>query len=1008
MSSGMIQNRQQVAFDALTHKKLPDMIQQMSTVMNDVYQITFTPLPMTKERAITVDGTYYIPIKVTCTVKNLVTQEDVSYNIDLLNLPVYRDLGFQIKGSNVQILDLYDRTPGWSFATKRTTGGKSEITATALATNGSTLKFIYGERLIPLVDFKTNSSRDKSAVSVSTFLRAITGYTQQELLDLFDARNPFVLSAFSDAARMHPEGAGRTFDTRNMCIEALANAMLGTARSNQLATIPMKLRDIKKYLFSANYMDLGENNANKLAYTESFSYRANNKVLAETVCTSMGDFHSGIILTPKELEILDNLPINHIRVTHNGKQYLLQKFSNVTFRALGSVAAEDIPACGIAAGQELTAADLTALNASKLSCIKVKNKATNIVTDLHRTKPTNAMTQDDILTAVSIWFNNLNGFDTLANQYELTNRMVVPFDAKVMTIAKEHMNAVLRALNDTLSVADSTQSLVQSVPDFSNVVNPDAFISYVRSKDNKTSQMSDVCNLVAHMARDNKVTSNMKTDSITPDLVNIQNLQEGRLDAFDVPESTKIGIVHNRTMLSELSDSGELQAPYLVVHDGKVISDKPVYLSATEESDTYIAEWNETFENAVGSPKKTIRASYNGNIVNVEIGLVTYKQYSPLQTLSLSHALVTFPGHSNGKRITMACNQVRQAVPLVNRVRPYSNACGESLMDAGFYYTKDVTNEFYESSVAVYPEIQQYKELILDSDLKLNCISSSHNLRTLTFDIVAVKQLVEEGCVKIGYSAVLSYPYLVKTAECGVFSYDINHKSDGLYHKEDVIAYSNSMSLEDKQHVMYTDFGAQDIPDDTFSKGLALAQNLNVFWKTCSSSTIDDACVISRKLVGDDTLTSISVFSITATLRQFENKREEFGHAPGSTYDYFDFNGLPKIGTVLYAGDPVICKVVHKANDTSVHYTYLSPYISGQVVYTNITTKNEDVVAEVLVAQRSYIQEGDKLTGRHGNKGVIARIVDEAEMPYIPELGVTADILLSPLGIPSRQNILSY
>ena len=251
----------------------------------------------------------------------------------------------------------------------------------------------------------------------------------------------------------------------------------------------------------------------------------------------------------------------------------------------------------------------------------------------------------------------------------------------------------------------------------------------------------------------------------------------------------------------------------------------------------------------------------------------------------------------------------------------------------------------------------------------------------------------------------MSYPYLVKTAECGVFSYDINHKSDGLYHKEDVIAYSNSMSLEDKQHVMYTDFGAQDIPDDTFSKGLALAQNLNVFWKTCSSSTIDDACVISRKLVGDDTLTSISVFSITATLRQFENKREEFGHAPGSTYDYFDFNGLPKIGTVLYAGDPVICKVVHKANDTSVHYTYLSPYISGQVVYTNITTKNEDVVAEVLVAQRSYIQEGDKLTGRHGNKGVIARIVDEAEMPYIPELGVTADILLSPLGIPSRQNI---
>ncbi|MEY8334655.1 hypothetical protein AALB53_16345 [Lachnospiraceae bacterium 47-T17] len=1007
---GSIRNKQKYAFSTLINQRLPELISSKSTVIDDIYTVTFEALPMTMERAITEEGTYYIPVKTKCTVKNSITQETLSYSIDLLKLPVYQDLGFMIRGNYMQILDLYDRAPGWIFTKKNVPNKLPEVSAKALAVNGRTLHFIYDNKQIPLVNFKPKTSRggenDKSAVTVSIFFRAITGYTEQELLDMFDSKNPYVLAAFSGVHRL---SVGKkeiaTPQSRNDCIEILADAMLGTKRSTELATVAMKLRDIRNYLFSENYLNLGSGNAAKLTYTQSFAYRANNKTLAKDVNTVRGVLKRGIILTQQELEVLDNSPINEIEVDYNGKIYLLQKFSNLTFRVLDYVLEEDVTECNLKKGQTLDIHDLTALNASNREKLCVKDPVTNKKTTVIRRVSASALQQDDIFTAFSIWMNNLNGYDTLSNQYELTNRKVVPYDIEVMNIVDNQMSAISEKLRTYLLLIDRSETMAQQIPDYSEIVNPDEFINKLRDQNNKVSQMSDMCNITSFISKNSKVTSNLGGQNITPDLVNVQDLQEGRLDAFDVPESSKIGIVHNRTILSSLDSNGSITAPYLVVKDGVVVSDKPVYLTATEESDKYIAEWNETFVNADGSKKKTVKASYNGNITSVATELVSYMQYSSLQTLSLSHAMVTFPGHSNGKRITMACNQVRQAVPCVNRVRPYSNACGESLLDAGFYYCRDITLEYYNDNVVAYPDLKKYNEVILNSDLQLTCINSSRGTRSLTFSVVEVKRLVAEEKVVADYTAVLSYPYLLKNSENAVFSYDINHKKDGLYKKDDVIAYSNSMSLENKEHVEFIDFGNQRIDEGTFDKGTALVQNLIVFYKTCASSTIDDACTVSKKLIGDDTLTSLSMFTVTETLRQFGNKHEEFAIFDSSAAYYFDYNGLPKVGTVLQPGDPVICKVIEKNGTRSAHYKYLDPYTYGQVVYTNIYMKKDEKVAEVCIAQRSYAKEGDKLTGRHGNKGVIARILPEEEMPYIPELGLTADIVLNPLGIPSRQNI---
>lgn len=1004
---GAIKDKQREAYSKLLREGLPQLISNFSDKLLDDYSIEFRPFPLNVADAIVESGTEYIPVRAKCVLTNRCTNEVVEFNVDLLHLPVFHELGFKIHDNYMQMLDLYERMYGWSFGYKGTSALKKEEFGSLLAMNGKTISYVYDSKEFPYVSFKLTKGKTEN-ISVSSFFRALTGYTNIELLNLLGRKNPYVISAFSGNSKLFPE-AKRNYSThtRNDCIEALAAAMFGKKKASDLNNIALKQREISNYLFNDKYLNLGECNAERFEYTQSYLYRAIGKTLAKDVECNGYSFEEGVVLTAEMLKQIDNLPITVLPVLWHDKVYELRKFSTFTFRALGYRLAEKVSDVEIEVGKILELEDLERLNRSNAECIYVRaGKRREVNIELKRRLNPVSLSIDDLFTAFCIWADNLNGFECYDKQYELTNRTVIPFTKRISDLVSENLGIIFKSLSEKLQFADTTDSLMQSLPDFTGLLNVDAFINEICNPKNRAGQMSDMCNLMSFVSKSSKATSNIKSDNVTPDLVSVQDLQEGRLDPFDVPESDKVGIVHHKTMLSKTDEAGRLTVPYLPVKNGVVTSPEPVYLTATEEADKYIAQWNETFLDETGNVKERVRARFNGSVTTVNTEFITYREYSPYQNMSPAHATIPFPGHSNGKRITMGCNMVKQAVPLVNRQRPTVQAGGESMLDIGVYTAQAALEDYYAATVSIHPELECARESVLHSDLLLTGLAQSGTMRAATFEVLAVKAMCDSGKeIDYNYVTTVSFPYAMKNYENAMFSYDVNPKEGNLYHWDDVIAYNNGYSLEKKEIMQETDFGNQEVEDGIFDKGLALVANLVVAYKTIGGSVIEDGITISDSLCYDDTLTSIALVNVTETLKNNSRKSENFSLVDGTAPDYFDNNGLPKIGTVLEPYDPVICKTVTTAQKTYMKYKYLGPYVRGQVVSTSIKEKNGETVAEVILAERASVEPGDKLAGRYGNKGVIARIVPKEQMPYDAETGLVADIILSPLGIPSRQNI---
>lgn len=1005
--SSLIKDKQRKVFMDLLDKKLPELIQSASIQIDDC-NLTFSPFPISVHDFNRENETDYVVVRTACQLEDLKNGEKISFNIDLLKMPVYHELGFRIKGNYMQMLDSYERVPGWHFVYEKPGTEKFSDKATAISIHRKSFSFVYDSMEKMYAVFSLTSRKNKKIkVSVSAFLRAVTGMSNAELAFKFGHDNPFVAAAFNNIDDCRVEA--KEFDklqTRDDCIKALAWAILGKeiAESSNYSSIYLKQRELDKQLFSERYFSFGKYNRERMEYLQSFQYRALGKILAEDITVGKIALKEGIVLSSSMLQMLDNADIQSIRVKYHDKVFLLQKFSTLTFRALGMKLAEDLDNCSVKKGAVLTVADLTEINKLNKDSLSVINLETKKPVTLVRQPNTGALTRDDLMTVFGIWVNNLNGYDTYDRTFDLTNRVLVPFDAKVLSIVQNHLTAIVQSLSDSLHLGGSLSSLLSAISDYGSKINVDAFIDYVSSSDVNTGQLSDMCNIMSFVGKNYKTSSDIK-GVIPTDLVNVQDLQNGRTDPFDVPESNKLALVSHRTILAKLNDDGYLTSPYLRVENGVVLSETPVYLTAIEESNKYIAEWNETFLEADGSLKTTVRARCNGDVVTTQLSNVMYKCYSPYQAMSPVHATIVFPGHSDGKRITMGCNEATQALPLVNGERPLVNGGGESLINFGFYYTEDVLKEYVQSVVNVYPELKMYSNALLKSDIKLTQMMVLGDQRTLTFTVMAADKIMAETGIAFHNTAELTYPYLMGSFELGLFSYNLNPKANGIYHSGDIVAYSNSCSLENPEHLDCMDTGAHTIEPDTFSRGLALVKNLIVVYKTFEGSTIDDAITISDELVFDDALTSITMYKITEPLHEDGDRLEVFGVNSNTSYAYFGSNGLPLNGTMLRPCDPVISKLVKKDTGMTTKYKYLTPYQKGQVISSAIKLKNNEKYAEVILANRSTIEVGDKLAGRCGNKGVIAKIVPAKDMPFHPETGLRAQIVLNPLGIPSRQNI---
>jgi DNA-directed RNA polymerase subunit beta len=448
----------------------------------------------------------------------------------------------------------------------------------------------------------------------------------------------------------------------------------------------------------------------------------------------------------------------------------------------------------------------------------------------------------------------------------------------------------------------------------------------------------------------------------------------GRMCPIETPEGPNIGLIGSLSSFAEVSEYGFVTTPYRVVEDG-VLTDEVRHLDATQEEELVIAQANTPIDPKTGKLKGTeiLCRTQAGQYVTVGPKDVDLVDVSPEQIWSVATAMIPFLEHDDANRALMGSNMQRQAVPLLKSDAPLVGTGMErrAALDTGDVLLSKTagTVEYIDADQIVVQGSEGKEEYELQKYMRSNQGTLIHH-----------KPLVRSG----------------QKVDAG-----------------DVLADGSS-----------TDKGE-----------MALGKNLMVAFMSWEGYNFEDAIILSKRLVQDDELTSIHIEEYEIDARTTKLGEEEITRdIPNRSEESLrnlDDRGIVRVGAEVISGDLLVGKVtpkgeteltaeekliraIFKEKAREVRDTSLKvPHGEGGVVI-DVKTFSRDAgddlppgvndLVRVFVAKKRKISEGDKLAGRHGNKGVISKIVDQQDMPFLED-GTPVDVILNPLGVPSRMNV---
>jgi DNA-directed RNA polymerase subunit beta len=450
----------------------------------------------------------------------------------------------------------------------------------------------------------------------------------------------------------------------------------------------------------------------------------------------------------------------------------------------------------------------------------------------------------------------------------------------------------------------------------------------------------------------------------------------GRMCPIETPEGPNIGLIGTLATYGRVNAFGFIETPYWKVEDGVVKTTKAVYLTAAQEDEFTIAQANAPLnENGTFQNKRVLARQNGGEVSFVSDKEIDYMDVSPKQICSVTTALIPFLEHDDANRALMGSNMQRQAVPLVKTEAPY----------VGTGMEENVARDSGEALIS----------------------NVSGTVEEVSGDEIVVK---EEGTNK--------------------------------KHRYEVLKFKRSNQATSWNQKPLVRVGTKVKPGDVLADGpstqggeLALGKNLLVGYMPWDGYNFEDSIVISERLVKEDVLTSVHIAEHEIEARDTKLGEEEITRdIPNVAEEVLmdlDEMGIVRIGAEVSPGDYLVGKVTPKGEteltpeerllraifgekarevrDTSLRVPHGE---RGKVIDVQILKRDEGAdlppgvnqKVRVYVAIQRKIQVGDKLSGRHGNKGVISKILPIEDMPYMED-GTPLDIMLSPLGVPSRMNL---
>ncbi len=902
------------------------------------------------------DATYAAPLKVRVRLYNKDNDEINEHEIFMGDLPLMTKTGtFVINGAERVIVSQLVRSPGIYYGIAHDKLGKELYSSTVIPNRGAWLEYETDSNDV----FYVRVDRTRK-VPITVLIRALGIGTNAEILDLF-GEEPKILASFGkDVAENYQEGLLELYKK---------------IRPGEPLAVDSAESLITSMFFDPRRYDLAKVGRYKFNKKLALKNRIKGQRVAEDVVSPLtGEVvaEKGTVVTRELADKIQNAAVPYLWVEGEEDSRNIKILSNMMVDLQAVV---DIDPKEVGVTEQVYYPVLEGLLEETGGDIEELKHA--IRRDIHDLIPKH-ITKEDILASINY---NIHLEYRMGNDDDidhLGNRRIRAVGELLQNQYRIGLSRLERVVRERMTTQDqegiSPQSLINIKPVTAAV--KEFFGS------SQLSQFMDQNNPLGELTHKRRLSAlgpgGLSRDRAGFEVRDVHYSHYGRMCPIETPEGPNIGLINSLATYARINEYGFVEAPYRKIDktnpDNPIVTDEVVYMTADEEDNYHVAQANEPLDENGHFLHKNVSGRYREETQEYERSKFDYMDVSPKMVFSVATALIPFLENDDANRALMGSNMQRQAVPLLTTEAPVVGTGMETkaAVDSGVCMVADragVVERSTSKDITIKHEDGTRKTYKLTKFLRSNQ-SNCYNQRP----IVDKGERVEEG---------------------------------------QVIADGPSTS----------------------SGEMALGKNPLIGFMTWEGYNYEDAVLLSERLVQDDVYTSVHIEEYEAEARDTKLGPEEITRdIPGVGDDALkdlDERGIIRIGAEVRAGDILVGKVTPKGETELTAEERLLRAIFGEkarevrdtslkvphgeygiVVDAKVFTReNGDELSpgvnqavRIYIAQKRKISVGDKMAGRHGNKGVVSRVLPVEDMPYLPN-GRPLDIVLNPLGVPSRMNI---
>ncbi|HEX9062452.1 MAG TPA: DNA-directed RNA polymerase subunit beta [Clostridia bacterium] len=896
------------------------------------------------------DTTFSAPLKVKVRLINKETGEVKEQEIFMGDFPLMTDTGtFIINGAERVIVSQLVRSPGIYYTMKFDRTGKKLFSNTVIPNRGAWLEYETDSN--DIMSVRIDRTRK---LPLTVLLRALGYGTDFEILQLLGEDERIIATVQKDNAKTTDEGLLEVYKR---------------LRPGEPPTVDSARSLLNSMFFDPKRYDLAKVGRFKFNKKLSLASRIYGQRAAEDIV----DPSTGEIIVSENdridretAERIKNAGINTVHVHAEDKKIKVIGNNFVDIKAHIDFNVSDI---GIT--EKVRFDVLTRILSENSGQEEIKKALKENIDELIP----KYITIDDIVASINYIINLSYGIGNTDDIDHLGNRRLRSVGELLQNQFRIGLARMERVVRERMTIQDIDIVTPQALINIRPVVA--AIKEFFGSS--QLSQFMDQTNPLAELTHKRRLSAlgpgGLSRERAGFEVRDVHHSHYGRMCPIETPEGPNIGLIGSLSTYARINDYGFIEAPYRKVDKEKaVVTDEIVYLTADEEDEYIVAEANEPLDENGKFISKKVVCRFREKYPEIDCHNVDFMDVSPKQLVSVATAMIPFLENDDANRALMGSNMQRQAVPLIRTDAP--------IVGTGIEYkaARDSGVVVLARNSGIVDKVSASEIIIKTKDGKKDVYKLLKYLRSNQGTCINQRPIVRKGEV---------------------------------IDKGDVIADGPS-----------TDNGE-----------IGLGRNILIGFMTWEGYNYEDAILISEKLVKEDVFTSIHIEEYEAEARDTKLGPEEITRdIPNVSEDSLrdlDDRGIIRIGAEVRSSDILVGKVTPKGEteltaeerllraifgekarevrDTSLRVPHGE---SGIIVDVKVFTRENgdelppgvNQLVRVYIAQKRKISVGDKMAGRHGNKGVISRILPEEDMPFLPD-GTPLEIVLNPLGVPSRMNI---